>query len=141
MVMAAVRGLGLPPQPNVSFPRGLKSLLRFGRERYAVIDVGTNSVKFHLGERGPGGRWRKIADRAQVTRLGEGLHDTGRLNPEPMARTTEAISRETSTGPKRCGSLTTTCVAAVHPTASALRSCSTLGARNITRYCRSISSR
>ena len=91
MVVAAVRGLGLPPHPNVSFPRGLKSLLRFGRERYAVIDVGTNSVKFHLGERGLDGRWRKIADRAEVTRLGEGLHDTGRLNPEPMERTAEAI--------------------------------------------------
>ena len=92
MVISAVRELALPPQPNVSFPRGLRSLLRFGTERYAVIDVGTNSVKFHLGERGADGRWRKIADRAEVTRLGEGLHDTGRLNPEPMTRTTEAIA-------------------------------------------------
>ena len=31
-------------------------------------------------------------DRAEVTRLGEGLQETGRLNPEPMARTVEAIA-------------------------------------------------
>jgi exopolyphosphatase/guanosine-5'-triphosphate,3'-diphosphate pyrophosphatase len=91
-VVAAVRGLGLSLLPNVSFPRGLKSLLRFGTQRRAVIDVGTNSVKFHLGERDSDGHWRKIIDRAQVTRLGEGLHDTGRLDPEPMARTAEAIA-------------------------------------------------
>ncbi|SKB04714.1 Ppx/GppA phosphatase family protein [Aeromicrobium choanae] len=91
MVMAALRELGLPPMPNVSFPRGLKSLLRLGTERYGVIDVGTNSVKFHLGERDADGRWRTVADRARVTRLGEGLHETDRLSPDPMGRTVEAI--------------------------------------------------
>lgn len=92
LVLAAVRALGQRPLPNVSVPRGLKSLLRFGTERYAVIDVGTNSVKFHLGERDSDGCWRKIDDHAQVTRLGEGLHDTGRLSPEPMERTAEAVA-------------------------------------------------
>ena len=92
LVIAAVHELGLSPLPNVSVPRGLKSLLRFGSERYAVIDVGTNSVKFHLGERDTDGHWRKIVDRAEVTRLGEGLHDTGRLNQEPMERTVGAIA-------------------------------------------------
>jgi exopolyphosphatase / guanosine-5'-triphosphate,3'-diphosphate pyrophosphatase len=60
--------------------------------RFAVIDVGTNSVKFHVGERGPDGTWQTIADRAEVTRLGEGLDDTGRLGAEPIARTVEAIA-------------------------------------------------
>jgi exopolyphosphatase/guanosine-5'-triphosphate,3'-diphosphate pyrophosphatase len=92
LVVAAVRKLGLPLQPNVSFPRGLKSILRFGTERYAVIDVGTNSVKFHLGERGPDGQWRAVIDRAQITRLGEGLHDTGRLDPDAVERTSAAIA-------------------------------------------------
>lgn len=59
--------------------------------RFAVIDVGTNSVKLHIGERAPDGTWRTIADRAEVTRLGEGLDDTGRLRPEPIARTVDAI--------------------------------------------------
>ena len=46
--------------------------------RYAVIDVGTNSVKFHVGERGADGEWRTVVDRAEVTRLGEGLDANGR---------------------------------------------------------------
>ncbi|MET1038696.1 MAG: Ppx/GppA family phosphatase [Aeromicrobium sp.] len=91
-VMAALRELGLPPMPNVSFSRGLTSLVGFDAGRYAVIDVGTNSVKFHLGERETDGRWRTVADRAEITRLGEGLHETGRLAPEPMERTVQAIA-------------------------------------------------
>ena len=91
-VLATVRELGLGLVPNVSFPRGLKALLGFGAPRYAVVDVGTNSVKFLLAERTPDGGWRSVDDRAEVTRLGEGLQETGRLNPEPMARTVEAIA-------------------------------------------------
>jgi exopolyphosphatase/guanosine-5'-triphosphate,3'-diphosphate pyrophosphatase len=60
--------------------------------RFAVIDVGTNSVKFHVGELEADGTWRTIADRAEVTRLGEGLDETGRLGAEPIARTVEAIA-------------------------------------------------
>jgi exopolyphosphatase/guanosine-5'-triphosphate,3'-diphosphate pyrophosphatase len=76
----------------VSFARGLGSLVRFGRDRYAVIDIGTNSVKLHVGERGADGRWRTLADRAEVTRLGEGLQETGALAPEPLRRTVEAVA-------------------------------------------------
>ncbi len=91
-VIATVREVGLAARPNVSFARGLKALVRFGTERVAVVDVGTNSVKFHIGERGADGAWHKIVDRAQPTRLGDGLQETGRLNPEPMQRTVEAIA-------------------------------------------------
>jgi exopolyphosphatase/guanosine-5'-triphosphate,3'-diphosphate pyrophosphatase len=83
--------LGLAAQPNVNFGRGLKVLERFGSERFAVIDVGTNSVKFHIGDRGADGSWHTVVDRAEVTRLGDGLRETGRLGPEPVARTVEAI--------------------------------------------------
>ena len=57
--------------------RGLKALAGFGARRFAVIDVGTNSIKFHVGERQADSSWRTIADRAEVTRLGEGLEQTG----------------------------------------------------------------
>jgi exopolyphosphatase/guanosine-5'-triphosphate,3'-diphosphate pyrophosphatase len=49
-------------------------------------------VKFHIGERRPDNVWRRIVDRAAATRLGDGLQETGRLNPEPIARTVEAIA-------------------------------------------------
>jgi exopolyphosphatase/guanosine-5'-triphosphate,3'-diphosphate pyrophosphatase len=92
-VLAAVRELGLDTRPNVSFPRGLKALLAIGARRYAAIDVGTNSVKFHIGERSADGSWRAVVDRAEITRLGEGLAETGVLNPSPMERTIDAIAR------------------------------------------------
>jgi exopolyphosphatase/guanosine-5'-triphosphate,3'-diphosphate pyrophosphatase len=60
--------------------------------RYAVIDVGTNSVKFHIGELSPDGTWRTVVDRADVTRLGEGLQENGPLGAAPMRRTAEAVA-------------------------------------------------
>ena len=90
-VLAAVRELGLDTRSNVSFPRGLKALLGIGARRYAAIDVGTNSVKFHIGERSADGGWRSVVDRAEITRLGESL-GTGVLNPSPMERTIDAIA-------------------------------------------------
>jgi len=87
LIIAAVRELGLSGRRNVSVPRKLKGLAGFGARRFAVIDVGTNSVKFHVAERAADGAWRTIADRADVTRLGEGLDDSGRLGEEPSRRT------------------------------------------------------
>ena len=59
--------------------RGLKAMVGFGAQVFAVIDVGTNSVKFHLAERRADGAVRTVVDRADVTRLGEGLDETGAL--------------------------------------------------------------
>ncbi|MDA0181354.1 hypothetical protein OJ997_13695 [Solirubrobacter phytolaccae] len=91
-VIAAVRKLGLAGRRNVSVARGIKALLGVGAHRYAVIDVGTNSVKLHVAERSADGEWHALADRAEVTRLGEGLHESGRLGAEPIRRTTDAIT-------------------------------------------------
>jgi exopolyphosphatase/guanosine-5'-triphosphate,3'-diphosphate pyrophosphatase len=90
LVAEVVRDLGLETRRNVNVPRGLKTLVCFGR--FAVIDIGTNSVKFVIGERGKDGEWRTVVDRAEVTRLGEGLDRTGELNEEPIRRTGEAIA-------------------------------------------------
>lgn len=59
--------------------------------RFAVIDVGTNSVKLHIGERTAGNAWQTVSDRAEVTRLGEGLGEDAMLQAEPMRRTADAV--------------------------------------------------
>jgi exopolyphosphatase / guanosine-5'-triphosphate,3'-diphosphate pyrophosphatase len=91
LISAALRELQLADRPNVCLARGLKSLIGFESVTFAVIDVGTNSVKLHVGERRPGDEWRTLVDRAEVTRLGQGLAETGSLQPEPLRRTADAI--------------------------------------------------
>jgi exopolyphosphatase/guanosine-5'-triphosphate,3'-diphosphate pyrophosphatase len=59
---------------------------------YAAIDVGTNSVKLHVGEQLEDGEWRPVVDRSEITRLGEGLARNGRLGEEPIRRTVAAIA-------------------------------------------------
>jgi len=91
VVAATVREFGVEDRPNVCLGRGLKSLVGFEDVLFAVVDVGTNSVKFHLADRRPGTGWRTVVDRAEVTRLGEGMREAGRLQPEPLQRTADAI--------------------------------------------------
>jgi exopolyphosphatase / guanosine-5'-triphosphate,3'-diphosphate pyrophosphatase len=91
-VVEGVRSVGFEGFRNVSYPKGLAALLDGAPERYAVIDVGTNSVKFHVGERAEGGAWRAVADRAEITRMGEGLEETGEISPAALDRTVEAIA-------------------------------------------------
>jgi len=91
-VIAAVRSVGLGGFVNMSYPRGLAALVDDEPARYAVIDVGTNSVKFHVGERNAAGAWRAVVDRAELTRLGEGLQEHGVIGVEALERTTTAIA-------------------------------------------------
>ncbi len=90
-VVAAVRSVGLGGYVNTSYPRGLRALLDARPARYAVIDVGTNSIKFHVGERQDDGSWRAVIDRAEITRLGEGVGEGGEIAPEALDRTIAAI--------------------------------------------------
>ena len=90
LVTTTVHRLGLGGRDNTCFARGLKSLLHWGR--FAVVDVGTNSVKFHLGESLGDGHEHTLADRSEVTRLGEGLAETGGLIAPAMARTADAVA-------------------------------------------------
>ena len=91
-VIRAVRELGLGGYRNTSYPRGLAALVDDRPARYAVIDVGTNSVKFHIGERGVDGKWRALVDRAEMSRLGEGLTPGGAIGAAPLERTAAAIA-------------------------------------------------
>lgn len=90
-VVAAVKQMGLEWYLNTSYPRGLQALLDEVPERYAVIDAGTNSIKFLIAERASGGL-RTLVDRAGMTRLGEGLDASGEISPAALARTADAIA-------------------------------------------------
>jgi exopolyphosphatase/guanosine-5'-triphosphate,3'-diphosphate pyrophosphatase len=90
-VVAAVASVGLDGFRNLSYPVGLRLTLDGAPERFAVLDVGTNSIKFHVGERLPERGWRRLVDRAEVTRLGEGLRAGGEITAEAQARAIEAI--------------------------------------------------
>jgi exopolyphosphatase/guanosine-5'-triphosphate,3'-diphosphate pyrophosphatase len=91
-VMRAVRELGLGGYSNTSYSRGLAALIDEVPERYAVIDAGTNSIKFHIGERDHAGQWRTRVDRAELTRLGEGLAQQGVIIDAALERTIAAIA-------------------------------------------------
>jgi exopolyphosphatase/guanosine-5'-triphosphate,3'-diphosphate pyrophosphatase len=90
-VRAAVRALGVEDLAVTCVARGLKALAGFDAVRYAALDVGTNSVKLHVAAYD--GAWHDVADRAEVTRLGEGLDATGRLGAAAIGRTADAIGR------------------------------------------------
>jgi exopolyphosphatase / guanosine-5'-triphosphate,3'-diphosphate pyrophosphatase len=60
--------------------------------RFAVIDIGTNSIKFHIGEKRDDGSWGVVVDRADLTRLGETLQATGDIGPDAMERNVTAIA-------------------------------------------------
>ena len=91
LVLRTIGRLGLDGRPNISVPRALKSMLGWGPRRFAVLDVGTNSVKFALGRRDENGTPQVEVESAVVTRLGEGLVAAGGLTAASMDRTVGAI--------------------------------------------------
>ena len=60
-------------------------------QRYAVIDAGTNSIKFHMAERLSDGTWKTVVDRAEVTRMGEGFGQERVITPAALERAVTAI--------------------------------------------------
>ncbi len=60
-------------------------------KRRLVIDIGTNSVLALLADVS-GDDLKVVSDRRKTTRLGEGLSGSGRLSPEAMMRTVDAVS-------------------------------------------------
>ena len=91
-VVAAVHSVGLDGFHNMSYPVGLRAVLEGQPERYAVVDAGTGSVKFDVAERSADGSLHPVVDRAELTRLGEGLDRTGEISAEATARTADAVA-------------------------------------------------
>jgi exopolyphosphatase/guanosine-5'-triphosphate,3'-diphosphate pyrophosphatase len=59
--------------------------------RFAVLDIGSLTVRLAVAERVGPGRFRVIDHRREVTGLGQGLAQAGSLAPEAMDRTFRAI--------------------------------------------------
>jgi len=58
----------------------------------AAIDIGSNTLRMMIAEPADNGLpWRIITYRNRITRLGEGLHDTGALQEEPMQRALKGL--------------------------------------------------
>jgi len=65
---------------------------RSGSDRplYAAVDLGTNNCRLLVAE--PRGQSFRVVDsHSQIARLGEGLHDTGRLSDAAIERTMDAL--------------------------------------------------
>lgn len=52
--------------------------------RYAAVDIGSNSVRMLAAETGTGGPAKILAAERQVTRLGSGVFQSGRITPDAM---------------------------------------------------------
>ena len=59
---------------------------------FAAVDIGSNSVRLKIA-RLQAGRLHPLHEDREVTRLGEGVFDTGYLTPESMAETMKVLRR------------------------------------------------
>lgn len=61
--------------------------------RVASLDVGSNSVLMLVAKRNPDGSWTREEDHAEVTRISQGLDQSGILDDEAIARTLAVLRR------------------------------------------------
>ncbi len=60
--------------------------------RLAAIDIGTNTVRLLIVQADASGRWRELFKLQEITRLGEGLYQSGMLRREAMERTLNTLT-------------------------------------------------
>lgn len=89
------RELIIPAEPTAVTPSVTASN---GRERragpvLAAVDVGTNSIRLIVAEALQEGGYRLLDDEKAITRLGEGLNESGRLSEEAIERSSLAMAR------------------------------------------------
>ena len=70
-------------------------------ERFAAIDVGSNSIRCLIAERGEDGHLTVIDDLKDQPRLARGLAETGMLAPEAIERAVEAVGRMLAAAERR----------------------------------------
>src|SRR5947208_4742958 len=62
-------------------------------KRLAAIDIGTNTILCLIVELANDGRFKVLDDLAEITRLGEGLDRSGRIDPEAERRSLDVLRR------------------------------------------------
>lgn len=81
--MADKKDRGEPPKRVQARPKNSRPL-------YAAVDLGTNNCRLLVAE--PRGQTFRVVDsHSQIARLGEGLHDTGRLSDAAIERALDAL--------------------------------------------------
>ncbi|MBO7431105.1 MAG: Ppx/GppA family phosphatase [Spirochaetia bacterium] len=60
--------------------------------RKAIIDIGSNSIKFFVGELAEDKTIKTVLDTNDIARLGEGLDATGLISPEAMERNVASVA-------------------------------------------------
>src|SRR4051812_43824409 len=60
--------------------------------RVAVVDLGSNSTRLLIADVGADGSVTEELRRSTVTRLGQGVDTTGRLDPEAIGRVTKVLA-------------------------------------------------
>ena len=60
--------------------------------KVAIIDIGSKSIKFFVGERTEDGTIRTILDTNDIAALGEGLSKTGRISDEALERNAQSVA-------------------------------------------------
>jgi exopolyphosphatase / guanosine-5'-triphosphate,3'-diphosphate pyrophosphatase len=63
------------------------------RTRFAVIDVGTNTVRLLIADADGPSAYQAVQSAQEITRLGEGAHARHELQAAPMERTLKALAR------------------------------------------------
>src|SRR5690606_7702597 len=85
-----------------------------------VIDVGSNTIKLLIAERGEDGRPRKVDFIVEETRIGEGLNlHPPMIDPDAIQRGAEAIARLVKAG-SDCDALDIVATSAVRDAANRL---------------------
>jgi len=70
-------------------------------ERFAAIDVGSNSIRCLIAEQGEDGHLQVIDDLKDQPRLARGLSSTGLLAPESVERALESLGRMVQAAERR----------------------------------------
>ena len=83
--------------------------MKASTQRFAAIDIGTNTILLLIAELGESGTFRVLDDRAEITRLGAGVDRTRRIGSEGEGRSIQVLKGYL----ERCGNLGVEEIAAV----------------------------